>query len=362
MLHILPGSSHINSISSVATDPRNEKYELKPISNGRYEIFVLRHGDVISSPTTSDTLKCIWHESEIQVDSSGAEIAITEHSDIKHGAADAPEDETEDEAAPDDTVTEVPVTQPMTQPPHLSEQRSLLVQETPTTDRTLGMSEYTVAPGIGDSHVEITPPPQTVTLDAEPFSTARTGQSPKTLVGVATIAEPSTNRKRPQSSPEVRVSDRRSRKRPSPVASPASELSAVSRAAKRTKTSLSFPQDAGGAMQNSPLDDLNADPSRKTYSTKGKKRTTDVLEVTPSKSQRSSQRSVTSATTEAYSGDLPRVAFSNSAITLASQTVKFLRKHGGTPVESVEDKCNVLWYGSPNLLVQQYISPCSIKC
>jgi hypothetical protein len=341
--------------SSVFTDPRSDKYKLEPVSDDRSEIILLRHGDLISSPSATGILTCVWHVPEVQVNSSAAELAHIDPSDAKDVGTSEHGDDTEDEAAPDNTTTEVPVTQPgKSQPsatPRLSLQHSLVVQETPTTDRVLDVSEYPVADENEDRRVETTSLHQAAMTEIETFSTARTGQqSPKSVMENYIDAEPSTDRKRPQSSPEVRIRDRTSKKRPSPTASLEPEPSAESRPVKRTKKATSIKDDAGDIMQNSPLDDLNPDPFRKTYSAKGKKRFPELPETTPSKSQRSSQRSATTTTAEAYEGPTPRVAFSNSAIKETSPTVKFLRKHGGTIVDSVEDKCNVLWYVISELL------------
>ncbi|XPT01844.1 hypothetical protein M3J09_010970 [Ascochyta lentis] len=349
-LHILPGHLQPHLHSLVATDPRDSKYQLEPISDGRSEIIILRHGDVISSPNATDTVACLCRAPEVQVNSSAAEYDDVEPSKSKDGVADTPEDETEDEATPDDTITEVPVTQPVTQPtksqpsatPRLPEQRSLLVQETPTTNRTLGVNEYDPAPESEGRHAKPASPPRAAIAIAETFSTARTGQSPRSTVQESFNVEPSTDRKRSQGSPEVRVGGRQLKKRTSSTSSPEPEPFAEGRSIKRSKKAVTNKDVEEEIAQNSPFDDNNADPFRKTYSTKGKKRALELPGTTPSKSARSSQRSATTTTAVAYEGEPPRVATSNSAIKEGSPTVKFLRKQGGTLVASVEDKCNVL--------------------
>ena len=322
---------------------------------------LLRHGDVITSPGTYGSVVCVWQASEVQVNSSAAELAQTKPSEAKNGFDETPEGETEDDAASDDTTTEVPVTQPVTQPtksqpsatPHLTTHRSILVQETPTTQRVLGVNEYGVIPPEQDRRVGPTPPPQEPIAVSETFSTARTGQSPKSIAHDSTHAEPFTDQKRPQSSPEVRITGRRSNKRSSPDASPdpKAEPSVEGRSAKRAKNATSIKDEGGHSVQASSLDNINADPTRTTYLAKDKKRSENISETTPSKSSRSSQRSATATTAAAYEGEPPRVATSNSAIKDGSSAVKFLRKHGGTLVSTVEDKCNVLWYVSLELLV-----------
>lgn len=335
----------------MATDLRSDRYALEPSSGSRCEIILLRHGDLITSPNTNGSLSCVWLASEVQVNSSAAELAHDEISGDKIGIADTPEDETEDEAAPEETITEVPVTQPVTQPtksqpsatPRLLDQGSTLVQETPTFDRMIGMTEYSVTQGNEDRHKEPSPLPPGVVALTETFSTARTGQSPQGIMQNASTIELPTDRKRLQNSPEVRVNGRPSRKRQSPTSIPEGAPSAESRPTKRVKNMVLDGDAEAELDQPSPLDDINADPSRKTYSAKGKRRNSQIPDLTPSKLVNNSQRSTTLANSVAYEGEPPRVAFSNSAITNASPSLKFLRKHGGTLVTSVEDKCNILW-------------------
>lgn len=344
----------------MATQPPADKYQLEPTSDGRTEIIILRHGDIITSPKAIDSVSCVSRASEVQVNSSAAEVAPAEPSKTTNGVDETPEDETEDEATLDDTVTEVPVTQPVTQPtksqlsatPHLPKDRSMVVHETPTANRVLDQDDFNVALSNEDRHVEATPPPQGATVVTETFSTARTGQSPNIAAQDLANTGPVTDRKRPQGLPEVRVTGRRSRKRPSPEPSPSPGIVPVRAAneppAKRTKTGTVIEEVEGDTAQASPLDNINADPSRMTHSARAKRRTTIVSDATPTKSSRGSQRSAT--TVAAYEGDAPRVATSNSAIKDGGPTVKFLRKHGGALVNSVEDKCNVLWYVSFELL------------
>ncbi|KAF2686982.1 hypothetical protein K458DRAFT_240588, partial [Lentithecium fluviatile CBS 122367] len=68
-------------------------------------------------------------------------------------------------------------------------------------------------------------------------------------------------------------------------------------------------------------------------------------------SQRSSQRS-TKDDSDEYDGPTPRVAFSNSAIPESGkEAIKFLKKHGASVVESVNEYCNILCV-KPNHLVK----------
>jgi hypothetical protein len=273
------------------------------------------------------------------VNSSAADVHQIAMSETKSGVDDTPEGETEDEEASNDTVTEVPVTQPVTQPtksqlsttPHLAKDPSTIVHETPTANRILDQDDFNVATSNEDRHVEATPPPVGAIPVTETFSTARTGRSPR--------IELATDQKRPHGSPEVRVNGRRKRQNPELSPSPDVAHAADEPPPKRTKAAAIIED----TMQASPLDNINADPDRTTYSGKSKRRTVTVSEATPTKSSRSSQRSATATTIAAYEGPAPRVATSNSGIKEDGSTIKFLRKQGGALVKNVEDKCNVLW-------------------
>lgn len=324
-LHVLPGLSSAEDQSML--DPRIEAYELEPASGGRHEILILRHGDVIRSPEAEGTLTYVHEASEVQINSSAAEIGQAADSEAKYDTKNSPEAETEDEAISDNTVTEVPRTQPVTQQnktqpsatPQFTTHQSI-VQETPTTERMMA--------------------PQAVMVLTETFSTVRTGQSPKSIVQDSLQ---DTDGNHPHSSPEVRIDRPSTRKRPSddPALDSESLPSAESRSAKRLKSDTSVNDEENAIDQASPLDQFDTNPTRTTYSARVKNRSRAAKEATPTKSLRSSQRSGTSA---AYEGDPPRVATSNSALKDTSSAVKFLKKHGGTLLSSVEDNCNVLWY------------------
>ena len=324
-LHVLPG--HLFPEEQSMLDPHVQAYELEPASEGRCEVMILRHGDVIRSPDVEDALR-YWHQaSVVQINSSAAEFGQATESEAKYDAKDSPEAETEDEAISDNTITEVPRTQPVTQQnksqpsatPQFTTHQSI-VQETPTTERMMA--------------------PQAVMVLNETFSTARTGQSQKST---AQRSLQDTDEKRPHGSPEVRIDHRSTKKRPSdnPTLDSESLPSAESRSAKRVKSDVSVNDEDNANDQASPLDQFDTNPTRTTYSARGKNRSRAAEEETPTKCLRSSQRSGTSA---AYEGDPPRVATSNSALNSTSAAVKFLKKHGGTLVSSVGDKCNVLWY------------------
>ncbi|KAJ8109377.1 hypothetical protein OPT61_g7503 [Boeremia exigua] len=336
-LYVCPGDSQ-------ATNPSGDKYQLEPASDGHVEILFLRYGDVIRCPNAESSMVCVHRASKVQVDSSATEHVREEVSKKNDGVEEVVEDETEDEAASVHTVTEVPVTQPVTQAsksqpsatPHLPRDRSDVVQETPTTTRI----EYKVVAPNEDQQVALMS--REPIAIAETFSTTRANHSTDSIAKDFFPAEAVTDRNRPRGSPEVRVDGRRSRKRVTTDPPPESEVeqSTEGRSVKRVKkaTPATNDRDVG---QASPLDSINADPNRTTYSAKGRSRSKVVAEATPTKSAKSSQRSGT-VTATAYDGAHPRVATSNSAIKDGSITVKFLRRHGGTFLQNIEDKCNVL--------------------
>lgn len=323
-LQVLPG--HLFAEDHSMLSPHIGAYEFEPASESRHEIMILRPGDVIRSPEAEGILRYVDQVSEVQINSSAAEFGQAAESEANYDARGSPEAETEDEAISDNTVTEVPRTQPVTQQnktqpsatPQFTTHQSI-VQETPTTERMMA--------------------PQAVMVLNETFSTARTGQSQKSTVQDSLQ---DADGKRPHSSPEVRIDPRSTKKRPSddPALNSESVPSAESRSVKRLKSDSSVDDEENAIDQASPLDQFDTNPNRTTYSARVKNRSKVAEEETPTKSLRSSQRSGTSAV---YEGDPPRVATSNSALNNTSAAVKFLKKHGGTLLSSVEDKCNVLW-------------------
>lgn len=327
------------SASGYAPD---EQYKLDPITDRRCEIILLRPGDVITSPDASSSVSYVWVAPEVQVNSSATNARQAESSMTKNQIDETPEEETEKEEKA--AVTEVPVTQPVTQPtksqlsatPHLPKDRSMVVHETPTANRILERDDFNVAPSNEAHHIEATSPLPGVIPITETFSTARTARSPNVELG--------TDQKRPHSSTEVRVGNRR-RKRQDPELSPSLEVTpaADEPLSKRTKAINTLEEEEGNIRQAGPFDNTNANPGRMTYSAKAKRRTTTNSEATPTKSSRSSQRSATATTVAAYEGPSPRVAISNSSIKEDSPMVRFLRKQGGVLINNVEDNCNVLW-------------------
>ncbi|CAO2651925.1 Nn.00g002080.m01.CDS01 [Neocucurbitaria sp. VM-36] len=361
-LSILSAQQLANPNAAAAVDPRTEKYVLESRLGQTSEVILLRHGD--------------WTASEVQVNSSAADPTIAESAEV-NGINETPEEVTEDEDL-DNTVVAGSISQqmsPQRQPtPQLSNQRSVVVQETPTVDRYNDMTKYAAADH-GERNAsepsENTPSPENLDqgeTELEPFSTARTGDSQKHLSELVAMSEEElpvhagasvttpTNVSAPgvdhtsdevsarknMSSPRVEIPTRMSRKRSNSATEHESETDTapVGRSSKRKKNTASSDDDT----EDSRLSNIVVETSRKTAA-KGKKRLSEVPEATEAstpKSQRSSQRSSTITTAETYDGLTPRVAFSHSAIAPSSQALKFLKKHKGVVVESIDETCNVL--------------------
>jgi hypothetical protein len=293
---------------------------------------------------------CTWSESEVQVNSSAAD-ASTKDADMD-AVAETPEEETEDEEQDlDNTVTAVEATQSNKSQPHatpqLSAQRSIVVQETPTIARTNGIADQSASAPITP---EVTEP------EVEPYSTARTRHSEddlqeeedtvSALVDVSADAVDDTSDEvpppqSPKKHPKVVVS----KKRPSPAMDEEEVDSMPSRIRKRAKKTI--PSENDTDTQDSRLSTIAVITSPAAVPSAKAKRTSAIKEAeqeqTPSRSQRSSQRSTTAPSAEPYDSDTPRVATSNSSISDKSHAVKFLKKQGGALVESVKEAFNVLW-------------------
>ena len=344
---------------------------MQPRDGDRTEAIFLRHGDVISFLSSESILTCKWSNTEIQVNSSAAPDA--------NGVGGTPEDETEDEDLNEHTVVSLPQNN-RSRPratPQLPHQQSLVVQETPTAARVNSASNSVAAdinpPNFaekGSEPVKDTPIPSRE-LEPEPepvpeaFSTARTGESqdkppaPFKTPQNATVslsADVSTTgpvahrdgvslRVVNNSSPQVQIPPKSSRKRSTSAMEDASESEHEARAGPIKRAKTSDDEDT----QDSRLSNIEI-ASRKPAK-KGKKRLSEVVEVDTSsqakelsstKSRRSSQQSI-HTTTETYDAPPPRVASSNSTITKTSQAVKLLKKQGGAYVEKLNDDFNVLW-------------------
>jgi hypothetical protein len=321
---------------------------------------ILRHGDIIKSGQAMGNLTCTWTASEVQVNSSAA-VVEPKVADTFDGVAEtSPEEDTEDEDL-DNTIT----AEQHQGTPQLSNQRSVIIQETPTTARMHGgMESLTMPVGIDLQPAEASRSPEADHVAGiEPFSTAQTGQSQngiheQTSAAMVTdqegfngenisnmvefsdsvIGGPSEDTPQKSRHPKVLIS----RKRPSPGVEQEPEASVNRKRAKRNAPSDDDTQD-------SRLSNIIVNTSPVAALTKGRKRKSTIAEVeeakeaTPSRSQRSSQRSVTATTAEVYDGDMPRVATSSSSLTDKSQAVKFLKKQGGSFITSVREEFNVLW-------------------
>jgi hypothetical protein len=360
----------------VANDPRDNKYELQPRSGEHSEIILLRHGDVIGTSKATNSLTCKWEQSpEVQVNSSAAETGTKKVTRGANGVIENPEEETEDEDL-DNTTTTVKATQSKSQQPRatpqLSNQRSIVIQETPTAARVSGATEYLGKPETENEQpepLESTPTPETIAqLGVESFSTARTGESRN-----ATGTKISDNELQAQSHPSdddvssllqrpILASDKAtnaapqngihprvviSRKRTSPAMHESeSENESVRRSGKRARKIVPSDNDTQDSRMSNIVVDTSPAPVTAKKSRKRKSAVTELEELdekTPSRSQRSSQRSVSVPDAGAYSGDTPRVATSNSSITDKSQAVKFLKKQGGCLVDSIKEPFNILW-------------------
>ncbi|KAG9193010.1 hypothetical protein G6011_03045 [Alternaria panax] len=319
---ILPSQTHMHG-------PATARFQLQPQSNERSEAIFLRHGDVLEFPKSQSSLTCQWTDSEVQVNSSAAADS--------NGVAGLSEDETEDEDSKKPTTQAASPDQEQSRPqpqpratPQLSNQRLVtIVQETPTTGRVERIPDSREAdlnpPDITsdtDKPAENTPtlsqdlePEQEPEQEAETFSTARTGESQDNVQRTL----PSN----PRASPQVQIPARFSKKRTLPIPEEEvmdSDNEALAGPTKRAKTSDSDTEDS----RLSNVDVAKAD-----------------LSMIPPRTHKSSQRS-TSIIPEDYNGPAPRVACSNSTIAKTSQVLKFLKKQGGTYVESLADDFNVL--------------------
>lgn len=330
--------------------PPTEQYILRPETEEHSEVIYLRNGDTIYSERAPIGLTLRRNQPQVQVNSSvtaEGEIPISDYLKTR-GDVDQREQETEDESedeAFDQTALpgingkhDVARSTPL-----LSASRSEVVQETPTIDRI--MHEMPESPSKKDSDaVADTPPPEeAVAVTAETFSTAPTKPADSENVKAE---EPAADDDKENDETSLMSADEPVQKR--------SRLSRIEIQQKTSKRPSPFAEEEEGDTQspsprsfkrrkpNDEDDDAKAvKHTVRKSATKGKKRTSDTHEATPSRSQRSSQRSVT--TEEEYEGPKPRVAFSNSAIGPASHGMKFLKKHGGSSVESVTDGCNILW-------------------
>ncbi|KAH7380347.1 hypothetical protein DE146DRAFT_293797 [Phaeosphaeria sp. MPI-PUGE-AT-0046c] len=357
-LIILPGANH-----SVGHKVLGQAPLLKPLKDGRVEILLLRDADIISSSQAEGSVTCTWETaSEVQVNSSAAETGAEKQVIGLDEATYAAEDETEDEDL-DQTSTTIKATQSKSQPlqptTQLSEQRSVVVQETPTTFRFGNAAEYPELNETDNRQVEPvdnTPTPDGLgQIAAQPYSTARTGQSQQQAaksaddtveIPVPDISPPIAEgavyeNQRGKRGAKVVVARKRTSAAPDNLEPDTEHIEQSNKRAKRNPTTDDDTQ--GSSLSNIIVDTSPTVASAK----KGRKRKStahdigDLDEGTP-RSHRSSQRAASVTNADSYRGETPCVATSNSAITEKSHAAKFLKKQGGCLVDSVKDVFNVL--------------------
>lgn len=342
--------------------------------------------DVLNPLNSMASLTCIWKAPEVLVDSSAIETKAADDVDIIDNVAETPEDDTENEDLNKSSIA-VDVTQGVSQQldatPQLSHQRSIVIQETPTAARVHNLIDYAAVPPLEMEVSEHASDNDTRLLEDThqtepgPFSTARTAQSQVETIADASITtkesidketEPTMTHTKdstemkdapqhlanhtlkgfsddtPHKSlqPKVLIT----KKRPSPALQESDpDAEPISRIPKRARRTA--PSDD---TEDSVLGNIVEDTSpAHTPSSKKKKSKPDitsygeVAQDTPLRSQKSSQRSTAAATTDLYDGQPPRVALSNSSMTDKSHAVKFLKKQGGSLVDSVKASFDVLW-------------------
>lgn len=339
-LRIFSSQTSVESATAV-TDPRAQGYELKPRTKDYCEVIFLRHGDLISPTQSTTGLICKWEEPEVQVNSSAADANPTTSTQFD-GVPETSADVEIKEKYYDNNEIAVSATQVKSQQsratPKPSNQRSLIVQETPTAARVIGPTDFSAAIKIERNESELVETILSIeTADQmeadEAFSTAHTGDSQDKESVDAT--------KRPSRHKKMDVALKTSKKRFSPAVEEAEERTA-GRSSKRTKTVVSSQDNTQEShASNTVVDTLR----RASPTTKGTKRAfedSEIAEAIPTRSQRSLQRSATT-TTEPYTGPTPCLALSNSSIAKSSQAVKFLKKQGGALVDSIHDHFNILW-------------------
>ncbi|KAJ4305556.1 hypothetical protein N0V90_001087 [Kalmusia sp. IMI 367209] len=318
--------------------PPVEEFTLQAKTGNRIETIILRHLDQISSANTPGALSLEWSPPQVQVHSSvSAEkqgFCTESPNTIDEAAKQEEETEEEDEDLDKTVVPSINKSQSMRSTPLTSMSRTEIVQETPTINR---IDENIVLPS------RICPPGLTKeasTATAVVYSTAPQEQSNTEPEGLADVEMEHENEvtnsvdelpARKSRHPKVQII--KSTKRPSPAIEEEASTP-LARPTKRKKTDV-----------DSDSDSTVVQTVRKT-ATKGKKRATGTQsEDAPSRSQRSTPHSTADlapAEEGEYNGPKPRVAFSNSSIQPTSSFAKYLRKHGGSVVDSVDGDCNIL--------------------
>ncbi|KAF2710008.1 hypothetical protein K504DRAFT_533022 [Pleomassaria siparia CBS 279.74] len=341
-----------------AHDPTSEEYHLSVASDGRSESIFLREGDSVFLSKATTCVKLAWNPSQVQVDSSLPVPEIPESDQ-----ANLCEEETEDDD--DGDLDRTPLapkrsgSTPANSVPHS------VVQETPTADRlssTLGYRKVSAQNTSPSDEKPLQLPILSCPTDVAQndtatgaFSTA-SSKPVKEDTGPEGIQEtPPAAKETPlEPSADMVIDDVQDddNEDSTPDSTAARELksilqsTAVSASRRSTKQpqrstkspKVQIPAKSSAKKRKSEADD-ESDGSRKR-----KKRATLDIQGTP-KGTRSSQGSVQADGDESgsYEGPKPRVAFSNSGITPTSAVMKFLKKQGGIPVESVKgESCNIL--------------------
>ncbi|KAK3209719.1 hypothetical protein GRF29_44g403952 [Pseudopithomyces chartarum] len=304
-------------------DPPMEVLVLQAKTETHVQTIILRHQDRIFSGAKSGGLTFEWKPPQIQVQSSEKKVEAAEG-----------EEETEDDGDgddPDNTV--VPgfnKTQTMRSTPHLSISHSEIIQETPTIDR---ISEIGNLPSrTGRRKLRREPPVATPVV----YSSASRGRSipnDPTLPEESADADKSTASDTATPEPHIpEIGTAKSTKRSSLAKEDLSTPSA--RSSKRIKV--------GGTE----VVTASALSARKTATKK--RQSTTKADSTPSRSQHSTPASTATPIPGSpidvkgdYDGPKPRVALSNSSIQPNSGFSRFLKRHGGCIVDSVDD-CNIL--------------------
>lgn len=350
-LEILPGQA--NSEQSTA------RYQLQPRDSTRSEIFLIRTGDTIYGSKQTGGLLCKWDASEVQVNSSAAsDLAVSNVDDNELGVTETPEEETADEDEDlDKTVDAVVTTQTKTSQrpqatPKLSAQQSLVVEETPTIARIndLAADSYSTELDLQESHfTNVTPLDNPEQINVEQYSTARTGESQQASEVLAVynvsedIPEQANAHKKgigvTETPSRARVVIPLKRQSLIPLNVDSNPEEAEQRPAKRRKGAAAARNgdDTPSSHSSQLIMEAKAEatPSRR----RGRQKPIDAREGagTPQ-----SQRS-TSVQADTYDGPVPYVALSNSSIAASGHTVKFLKKQGGSLVDSVKGDFNMLW-------------------
>ncbi|KAH7132169.1 hypothetical protein B0J11DRAFT_520989 [Dendryphion nanum] len=276
-------------------EPPLEEHKMMNEDGPGKEVLFLRESDSIYTPNTTSCLKLVWHEVEIQVNSS-LNGETTSHQTT--GGED--QSDTEDDEDLDRTIGLHTNIQPTPAP---SIARSEVVQETPQTDRILLPNELSILHSAHSNEIEVetpdvgtssTPMEQPAPHDMQLFSSAHLDQ---TTTMDLDEEQPAEVYLAVEASPKGRTRNSR------PLAG-----------TKRTK-----------------IDDV--DQSENSLTPKQKKARVIPQDQPSPRTRASSQASTDDGP---YIVSKPKVAFTNSAIPESPAILKFLKTHNGTQVESVK--------------------------